>query len=75
MSLVSTVLYDYLSRKFQSRDVPIDVDDKEDISNNDQLVTTIEHAILQERTRLAAALARNRYEKKKHTYLFSIVIV
>ncbi len=61
MSLVSTVLYDYLSRKFQTRDAPIDADDKDDLSNNDKLVTTIEQAILQERTRLAAALARNRY--------------
>lgn len=60
MSLVSTILYDYLSRKFQPRDDPVDVDDKEDLSNNDQLVTTIEQAILHEKTRLAAALARNR---------------
>ena len=60
ISLVSTVLYDYLSRKFQPRDVPIDVDDKEDLSNNDQLVTTIEQAIIHEKTRLAAELARNR---------------
>ena len=61
LSLVSTVLYDYLSRKFQPRDDPVDIDDKEDLSNNDQLVSTIENAILQERTHLAAALARNRY--------------
>ncbi|UJR27109.1 hypothetical protein I4U23_008408 [Adineta vaga] len=63
-SLVSTILYDYLSRKFQPRDVPVDVDDKEDLSNNDQLVTTIEYAILQERTHLAAALARNRIKSQ-----------
>ncbi len=60
-----------MSRKFQSRDNPID-DDKEDLSNNDQLVSTIEHAILQERTRLAAALARNRYENiNNNKYILS----
>ncbi|CAF1048343.1 unnamed protein product [Rotaria sp. Silwood1] len=64
LSLVSTVLYDYLSRKFQPRDEPVDIDDKEDLSNNDQLVSTIENAILQERTRLAAALARNRIKSQ-----------
>ncbi|CAF1229551.1 unnamed protein product [Rotaria sordida] len=64
LSLVSVILYDYLSRKFQPRDDPIDPDDKEDLSNNDQLVSTIENAILQERTRLAAALARNRIKSQ-----------
>ncbi|CAF5002306.1 unnamed protein product, partial [Rotaria socialis] len=64
LSLVSTILYDYLSRKFQPRDEPVDPDDKEDASNNDPLVTTIENAILQERKRLAAALARNRIKSQ-----------
>ncbi|CAF0914061.1 unnamed protein product [Adineta steineri] len=64
LSLVSTILYDYLSRKFQPRDDPIDVDDKEDLTNNDELVSHIETAILQERTRLAAALARNRIKSQ-----------
>ncbi|CAF1409652.1 unnamed protein product [Adineta ricciae] len=64
LSLVSTVLYDYLSRKFQPRDDPVDIDDNEDLSNNDQLVSTIENAILQERTHLAAALARNRIKSQ-----------
>ena len=36
------------------------MDDKEDLSNNDAFISHIENAILQERTRLAAALARNR---------------
>ncbi|CAF5184940.1 unnamed protein product, partial [Rotaria magnacalcarata] len=64
LSLVSTILYDYLSRKFQPRDELVDPDDKEDLSNSDPLVTTIENAILQERKRLAAALARNRIKSQ-----------
>ncbi|CAF1084711.1 unnamed protein product [Didymodactylos carnosus] len=55
-SLVCTILYDYLSRKFQIRDDPAD----ENEPNNNALITQIENSILQEKTRLAAALARNR---------------
>ncbi|CAF1217904.1 unnamed protein product [Didymodactylos carnosus] len=55
-SLVCTVLYDYLSRKFQVRDNPPDVNEP----NNDVLITQTENSILQLKTHLAAALARNR---------------
>jgi len=60
VSLVSVVLYDYLSRKFQPRDNPTDLDDQSESDTNDPLVTSIENSILQDRIRLAAALSRNR---------------
>lgn len=55
-SLVCTVLFDYMTRKFQLRDRLID----EPFDNEDQLVTQIETSIYNKKTDLAAELAKNR---------------
>ncbi len=55
-SLVSTILYDYMMRKFQLRDKLLE----EPFDNSDSLVTKIETKLFQEKTNLAAELAKNR---------------
>jgi 16S rRNA C967 or C1407 C5-methylase (RsmB/RsmF family) len=58
-SLVCTVLFDYMTRKFQLRDKLID----EPIDNQDELTTRIEITIHNEKTDLAAELAKNRIKE------------
>ena len=53
---MSTILYDYMIRKFQLRDRLLD----EPYDNHDYLVTQIETKIFHEKTNLAAELAKNR---------------
>lgn len=55
-SLVCTILFDYMMRKFQLRDKLIE----EPFDNSDALVTQIEKTISREKTDLAAELAKNR---------------
>jgi hypothetical protein len=54
-SLVCTILFDYMMRKFQLRELT-----EQDLMNPDKLVGLIESWIYQEKTSLAAALAKNR---------------
>lgn len=53
--LVCTILFDYMMRKFQLRELS-----EHDLMNPDKLVNLIESWIYQEKTHLAAALAKNR---------------
>jgi hypothetical protein len=55
-SLVCTILFDYMTRKFQLRDRLSD----EPFDNHDQLITQIETTIYSNKTDLAAELAKNR---------------
>jgi hypothetical protein len=58
-SLVCTVLFDYMMRKFQLRDRLIE----EPLDNQDKLITEIETTIHNEKTDLAAELAKNRIKE------------
>jgi hypothetical protein len=53
--LACTILFDYMMRKFQLRELT-----EEELLDNDKLVSLIESYIYQEKTHLAAALAKNR---------------
>ena len=55
-SLVSTILFDYMMRKFQLRERLVD----EPFDNQNELVTQIETKIHLNKTNLAAKLAKNR---------------
>ncbi len=54
-SLVCTILFDYMMRKFEERE-----DEQDEEQQKDELVELVENCILQEKTRLAASLAKNR---------------
>lgn len=57
-SLACTILFDYMMRKFQQREITED-----ELTQRDALVALLEQHIYQEKTHLAAALARNRIKQ------------
>ena len=62
-SLVCTVLFDYMMRKFQLRDRLTD----EPYDNYDWLVTQIENSLYSQKTDFAAEIARNRIREDSLT--------